>query len=107
MYQNDHITGVDTLNIIGYDTIGLPIFQTLVIEQEDRNFLRSIRALQYPNLSFEESKHLYADIDRYSPADLSLDMFSMRELTDQSVIGFYGYDYLGRKARSGATFDDF
>lgn len=42
LYQNDHITGVDPLNIIGYDTlpdgIVLPIFQTLVIEQEDRNF---------------------------------------------------------------------
>jgi len=107
LYQNDHITGVDTLDIIGYDTTGLPIFQTLVIEQEDRNFLRSIRALQYPDLAFEESRHLYADIDRYKPADLSLDMFSMRELTDQSIIGFYGYDYLGRKTRSGATFDDF
>lgn len=114
LYQNDHITGVDTNDVIGYDPSSngdsLARFNTLIIDQEDRKFLRSIRSLQYPDLPFEGrlgSSRLYADIDRFKPSDLSLDMFSMRELTDQGVVGFYGYDYLGNKLRRGVKFDDF
>ncbi|MBK9271171.1 MAG: TonB-dependent receptor [Saprospiraceae bacterium] len=115
LYQNDHITGVDSNNIIGYDTIidaqgnplYLPYFQTLITDPDERRFYRSIRSLQYPGMDSTESAHLYADIDRFKPSDLSLDMFTMRELTDQSIMGFYGYDYLGNKTSPGVKFDDF
>ncbi len=114
LYQNDHITGVDSTQIIGYDTVNvngaptiLPRFNTLVLDQSDRQFYQRIRDLQFPGVPFDSSKHLYADIDRFLPNQLSLDMFSLRELTDQGVVGFNGYDYLGKRQTGRVTFDDF
>ncbi|MFZ1706065.1 MAG: carboxypeptidase regulatory-like domain-containing protein [Saprospiraceae bacterium] len=42
-----------------------------------------------------------------NPNDLSLDLFSPRELIDYNLVGYYGYDYLGNKLGSNIKFDDF
>ncbi|MCC7505341.1 MAG: hypothetical protein IT259_08575 [Saprospiraceae bacterium] len=34
-------------------------------------------------------------------------MFSARELTDRSLVGYYGYDYAGNRSNDAATFNDF
>jgi outer membrane receptor protein involved in Fe transport len=47
------------------------------------------------------------NIDGLRPDQLSLGMFSPRELTDQGLVGYYGYDYTGQKLNGNYTFNDF
>ncbi|MEA3495917.1 MAG: carboxypeptidase-like regulatory domain-containing protein [Bacteroidota bacterium] len=49
----------------------------------------------------------YVNIDRYSPDEFSLDMFSADELLQQGYVGYYGFDYLGNKVNKKITIDDF
>lgn len=41
------------------------------------------------------------------PDQLSLDMFSARELTDPGLLRYRGYDYLGNKTSGSIAFEDF
>ena len=116
LLQNDHITGVDSNVIIGYfkifnpqigDSIEVPIKRTLITPKDESKFYKSIRALQFANISLDSSQYLYADVDRFKPSDLTLDMFSAAELTEQSALGFNGFDYLGNKLKSNVKFEDF
>lgn len=45
-------------------------------------------------------------MDGVSPSELDLSMFSARELNDESILNYWGYDYLGNQI-DGVTFDDF
>lgn len=47
------------------------------------------------------------NIDGVDPSRLSLSMFETRELTDQNMVRYHGYDYLGNRVSSDVTFDDF
>ena len=47
----------------------------------------------------------YVNVDGLDPSFLSLDMFSAKELNDQQLLSYYGYDYLGNEF--DGTFDDF
>ncbi len=50
----------------------------------------------------------YVNVDGMNPNDLSLSMFSARELNDFNQLGlnYWGYDYLGNRI-DGITFEDF
>ncbi len=49
------------------------------------------------------------DVNSYSPSDFSLDMFSADELLNNgnSLVSYYGYDYLGNKVRGKKSIEEF
>jgi outer membrane receptor for ferrienterochelin and colicin len=104
---NNHILGiVDGAANIGTisDTINgqplsLNLRQLSIAQNEDNKFYRSIRAKN--NIPLTE----YVNVDGMDPRDLSLSMFSAKELNDQGIIRYYGYDYLGKQF--DGTFNDF
>jgi len=110
-----HIVGLDSTQIIGVDTLEVliggrlgqfpvNIYQTLVVEQPNLLFYKSVRNLD-PNNPI--SLNDYVNVDGLNPDDLSLDMFAAEELTNRRAIGYYGYDYLGNKLPFDVSFNDF
>ncbi len=110
--NNAHIVGLDSTDIIGYDsltvtiqgqqgTFPIALFNTLVVEQPNLLFYKSVRQLT------GQDEHDYVNIDGLNPSDLSLDMFAAEELTNRKAISYFGYDYLGNKLSADVTFDDF
>ncbi len=99
---NRNILGVDTATIIDstlfFDTY-IPIYDKLTTELEDLLFYKNVRAAIGAN-----SKD-FVNVDGLDPDQLSLDMFSSRELTSQNLLDYFGYDYLGNV--QDATFDEF
>ena len=94
--DNRHILpGVDTTDVIGMieapDGSMIPQFNTLISEDSDLLFFRSIRELTGTDV------HDFVNVDAFTPDQLSLDMFSPKELTDQGLISYVGFDYLGNK----------
>lgn len=104
---NNHILGiVDGAEVVGTitDTVnGQPVTLNLrqlsIAQNEDNKFYRAIRAKN--NIPLTE----YVNVDGMDPSELSLNMFSAKELNDQGVIRYYGYDYLGNPFNG--TFNDF
>lgn len=99
---NRNILGVDTTNVVGEsEQFGflVPVYGLQTTEIEDGKFYRSIRELT--GTSFDE----YVNVNALTPDQLSLDMFSSRELTSQNVLNYWGYDYLGNPI--DATFEEF
>ena len=103
---NNHLTGVDT-NIV-VDTIVDPIsgmsflqFARLADDNPGGQFWKAVRDRT------GQTKEEWVNIDGLTPDQLSLDMFNARELTDLNLLGYNGYDYLGNKVGSEASFDDF
>jgi len=101
---NIHILGIpespDTIGIIdipGFEDT--PLFDVAIDEGADNLFFKRIR--EVTGQSLKE----YVNVDGLSPDDLSLDMFSAKELTDQNVIDYTGYDHLGNEF--DGTFDEF
>ena len=114
--SNRHLTSVDTLNVIGQftdtdgDTLMVPgatvdIFAPIVSEEavQGAYFFERGRALTGTPID------QYFNVDGISPDQLSLDLFSARELTDQPALGlnYFGFDYLGNRLSNSVTFDDF
>ncbi|MGB4968134.1 MAG: carboxypeptidase regulatory-like domain-containing protein [Saprospiraceae bacterium] len=114
LYSNKHITsGVDTNDIIGrfwnpFLQDSVDIYNT-IIESDLREFkfMKSIRTKLYPNTPIETSAHTYVNVNEFGNNDLTLDMFSAKELTDQQAIGYSGFDYLGNKLTGNVKFEDF
>lgn len=103
---NIHFNGLDTNNVIGQIPIpelGISIDQyaPATVELGDAKFYRAIR----DQLDLEIWE--YVNVHELNPGDLSLDLFSPRELTDQQLINYYGYNHLGEKLDPGVTFNDF
>lgn len=103
---NDHIQGIidgaDTLGFVTVPGIELPaaLLEVSINEESDNQFFREIRnALGISDLS------QYVNVDGLSPDQLSLSMFSAKELNDQQLLDYWGNDYLGN-AFDG-TFEDF
>ncbi len=112
---NNHILGIEE----GADTIGfidLPDIDfggglvingdsTAILEQtiapgQDARFFRSIREA-LGGVPLDQ----YVNVDGLTPDQLSIDMFSARELNDQGLLGYFGYDHVGNEFNG--TFDDF
>ncbi|TNE51659.1 MAG: TonB-dependent receptor [Bacteroidetes bacterium] len=110
LITNNHFNGLDTNVVIGqyWDPVigpiigdSLDLYANAVVELEDFKFYKSVRNLLGLDISD------YVNPNELSPDQLSLGMFSPRELTDQGLIGYYGYDYLGNKLDNNITFNDF
>ena len=73
----------------------------MITDDDDLLFYKKVRELT------GQSLHDYVNVDAIDPNDLSLDMFSVSELTDQAIVDYFGYDYLGNKIGTNVTFNDF
>jgi outer membrane receptor protein involved in Fe transport len=103
---NNHFNGLDSTRIVGSIPvpelgIDVPEFANATIELSDFKFYRSVRTMLGRDISE------YVNPNELDPSQLSIGMFSPRELTDQGLIGYYGYDYQGNKLSNNITFNDF
>lgn len=113
---NSHILGIPVDNdgnptspIIGTTELTNPItgeavtvnlHDVQITENAEAAFYRRVRnALGISNLG------QYVNVDGLSPDQLNLDMFSAKELNDQGLVSYLGFDYLGN--RFDGTFEDF
>ncbi|MEL7159907.1 MAG: carboxypeptidase regulatory-like domain-containing protein, partial [Bacteroidota bacterium] len=69
------------------------------VTDQDGQFYRSVRE----RLGVPLDQHV--NVDGLDPDQLSLDLFSARELTFNGLLDYFGYDYLGNEFNG--TFDDF
>ncbi len=104
---NNHIAGVNTDVEVG--TFFSPELNTEFIQyqnavelNDDSKFYKSVRTL-LNDTAIED----YVNVDGIDPNLLTLDMFSARELNDERIVGYYGYDYTGEKLTGDITFEDF
>ncbi len=49
----------------------------------------------------------FVNVHSLSPDQLSLDLFSSKELADLNLVNYQGYDYLGNKTTGNISFEDF
>ncbi len=91
---NNHILGIGenrdsvaTLDVPGFPQAAL--FGLTIEEGSDNQFFRKVR--ESLNVPLDQ----FVNIDGLRPDQLSLAMFSARELNDQGVLGYFGTDYLG------------
>ncbi|MBK9733546.1 MAG: carboxypeptidase regulatory-like domain-containing protein [Saprospiraceae bacterium] len=110
---NNHIIGLDTLNILGDTMITtvfpggsitetVNIYQTKLDINSENKFYRSVRELT------GKTDNDYVNVWDVDPSKLRLDMFSASELNNQQgLIDYSGYDYLGNKLGSDVRFEDF
>lgn len=79
-----------------------PIANNDIKTQTDLRFYQNIRD------RFGIGSREYADVDRLDPSKMSLDLFTARELNDQNILSYRGYDYLGNRIAPGKyAFNDF
>lgn len=107
LLANAHITGVDSTKILRRVWVpaiqdSVDIYDTFVGAIEpDSKFYKTVR--ESLGIAVDD----YVNVAGLRPDQLRLDMFSPRELADQELISYYGYDYLGNKLPSTTTFRDF
>jgi outer membrane receptor protein involved in Fe transport len=107
---NNHIIGVDTNVIVGQfeeDGVVFDQFRTAIAPGSDAKFYREVRRLVYPDIDLSDAVHLYVNSDGLNPSDLSIGMFGARELNDQDLLEYRGYDYTGQNRLTGVKFEDF
>lgn len=101
---NSHIQGIaeDADSIGTFVVEGFPetaIRELTITESPDNKFFRNVRnATGQPLTEF-------VNVDGLTPDQLSLGMFSARELNDENILSYYGYDYLGNEF--DGTFNEF
>lgn len=106
-YANIHINGLDTTQIVGDPVFVNPpgVFVNLhpyaTTDLPENRFYREVR--NSLGLPLNE----WVNVNALDPDQLSLSMFSPRELMDQNLVGYYGYDHLGNRTEDGITFNDF
>ena len=108
--QNQNINGfgVDTTKPIG-DTIVAgqkvklyaPLKTVGIDALTDNRFWKNYRA------KFGLAETSFGNVNNLTPDQMSLDLFTARELNDQNLINYYGYDYLGKPLGTNVTFNDF
>lgn len=106
LYANDHILGLDSTM---FDSTTMTFANDIdddILNDPERKFFKSIRELKVGG-DINNSIRDYINVDDVDPRQLSLDMFSAKELADQNVVDYYGYDYLGNKNGTNLNFDDF
>jgi outer membrane receptor protein involved in Fe transport len=110
LHQNDGINGtaLDTTLVIGDTLIGgqkvklyAPLANKDILSQTDIQFYKRYRE----KLGLKPLAQ--GNVANLTPEQMSLDMFTARELNDQGLIGYAGFDYLGNKLTKNVTFKDF
>lgn len=103
---NAHILGVDTTNKLY--KVWSPFLQDStwiygknIAQSTEVKFYKKIREANGTSLQD------FVNVNSMDPSQLSLSMFSPKELTDQEVLDYYGYDYLGNKLTTQPSFNDF
>ncbi len=111
--QNIQFNGLDTSRIIGrfWDPILSPRigdsinqYANSIIPADrltDSKFYREARKINGVGLD------QFLNVNAISPDQFNLNMFSARELIEQDLVQYYGYDYLGNKVDQSTTFNDF
>jgi len=89
---------IDTL-FINNTTIYGTRYEVAIAEGADDQFYKRVREVTGQDLRD------FVNVDGLRPEDLSLDMFSAKELNDQQLLGYYGYTYLGENF--DGNFEDF
>ena len=96
------------LEILGYQktefpgsTKNLPIYAQYSVPNPDGKFYIDARAVK----GIPINRHLNVDV--FKPEELTLSMFSSRELTNRDYVEYSGFDYLGNKLTQNVTFEDF
>jgi len=109
--QNSWIVGVDTTDILEGEEFVQEVggiehtwlrYNTKLNRDDDAKFYKSVREL----LGRDEHDYVFVDRD-LTPDQLSLDMFSAKELNGKGLLYYYGYDYLGNKLSNNVKFNDF
>lgn len=109
LYANEHIVGFDTeagpidfvTDTIGGQEVFLSVYSPRYEEVEGTFYKEARKRFNIP-------LNQYLEVDMLDPSQMSLDLFSSRELTDQpNIMNYYGYDYLGNLLGSNYTFNDF
>jgi hypothetical protein len=104
---NVHIRGIaeiaDTVGVVefpeffqGASSTG-NLLSLQIDEGADNLFYRRVREVTGQPLTD------YVNVDGLSPDQLSIDMFSAKELNDEGILSYYGYDHLGNEF--DGTFD--
>lgn len=106
LLQNDLISGLDTSYFCELSPNGDSIFGGLYVPDDEAKFFYSIRKKIYGN-NDDKYNHKYVSLDNFKPSDMSLDMFSARELTDRGTVSYRGFDYLGNKLGRNVKFEDY
>jgi outer membrane receptor protein involved in Fe transport len=108
LYTNNHIVGIDYTKPIAYNIGGVDtIFQSLITPVAGAKFYRSVRSKLFPGIPIDSAIYISGNVNQLTNNDLTLDMFAPQELSDQNVINFEGYDYLGHELSSNVKFEDF
>ena len=105
-YANIHFNGLDQSIVkdsMFFDPPGavIPLHPYATTELPENRFYREIRN------SLGVPINEWVNVNALDPSQLSLSMFSPRELMDQGLVNYYGYDYQGNKTGDGTTFNDF
>jgi hypothetical protein len=105
-YANIHFNGLDTTIVIDSTFVDPPgavigIHPYATVDLPENRFYRAVRE------SLGVPLNEWVNVNGLTPDQLSLSMFSPRELMDQDLVSYYGYDYLGNKTEDGITFNDF
>lgn len=105
-YANIHFNGLNKNDTIGYQFVNppganIPLHPFAVSDLPENKFYRAIRS------SLGIPLNEWVNVNALTPDQLSLSMFAPRELMDQGLISYYGYDYLGNQTGDGITFNDF
>ncbi len=103
---NSHILGVDTTNKLykvfsPFIQDSVWIYGSLIADASEVKFYQKVREANGGDL------HEFFNVQSLTPSQLSLSMFSPKELTDQEILDYYGYDYLGNKLTTQPSFNDF
>jgi len=105
-YANIHFNGLDNTlvrdSVFSRDYgIWVPLHPYATVDRPENRFYREVRN------SLGVPLNEWVNVNGLDPSQLSLSMFAPRELMDQNLVNYYGYDYLGNKTEDGITFNDF
>lgn len=92
---------VDSMSLKIVNPNGDSIFYPVFNDDKENKFYFKVR--EKLNLNEKE----FVNINSLTPEQLSLDMFSARELADLGLVDYRGYDYLGNKTTGNTSFEDF
>lgn len=105
-YANIHFNGLDksiVINSMFFDPPGaiIPLHPYATVNLPDNRFYREVRK------SLGVPLNEWVNVNALTPDQLNISMFSPRELMDQNLVSYYGYDYKGNETGDGITFNDF